>query len=452
MALYLSRIPTCVSLWQMQEESVSPPAAQPLEAPTTTTPDGECPVTTCVGKALPTYKFAVKAAPKASIPRIQSFQGALVPDVDDSSSQGDCGSPQAHVSDEDQLCPTLSVSSSPTSNEVMGSVLQKSLLDTALLALWEDCAEQGLFRYDVTACPTKVLPGMYGFIAQLNEGRATKKRATEFRVDQVCQPFEEGKFNFKKAYMREVLLQFEPSTDGKPHLLDSAKANSSPNLVFINVSPIEYGHVLLVPKVLDNLPQLVDPATILLALRFALEADNPYFRIGYNSLGAYATINHLHFQAYYLAAPYPCERAPTMLLKGLKRKRNNVQLSRLVNYPVNGFVVEVGDSLEEMAEVVGQACVRMQQKNIPHNLIISDSGSRVFIFPQCYAEKQAQNLVPEEMLGTGVNPAAFEIAGHMVLKRKEDYDNFTQDFAWRMLEQVSLSEDKFQQTAMLCFE
>lgn len=40
-------------------------------------------------------------------------------------------------------------------------------------------------RYDVTACPTKVVPGVYGFVAQLNEGRATKKRATEFRVDQV---------------------------------------------------------------------------------------------------------------------------------------------------------------------------------------------------------------------------------------------------------------------------
>lgn len=36
--------------------------------------------------------------------------------------------------------------------------------------------------------------------------------------------------------------------------------------------------------------------TVLLALRFASEADNSYLRVGYNSLGAYATINHLHFQ------------------------------------------------------------------------------------------------------------------------------------------------------------
>lgn len=60
-----------------------------------------------------------------------------------------------------------------------------SLLDTVLLAEWEDRAEQGLFRYDVTACPTKVVPGAYGFVAQYNEGRGSKKRPTEFRVDKV---------------------------------------------------------------------------------------------------------------------------------------------------------------------------------------------------------------------------------------------------------------------------
>ena len=64
-----------------------------------------------------------------------------------------------------------------------------SLLDMVLLAEWEDRAEQGLFRYDVTACPTKVLPGAYGFVAQLNEGRGSKKRPTEFRVDKVSGRF-----------------------------------------------------------------------------------------------------------------------------------------------------------------------------------------------------------------------------------------------------------------------
>ncbi len=112
-----------------------------------------------------------------------------------------------------------------------------------------------------------------------------------------AQAFDPAKFNFKKAYMREVLFQFEPCARGSDSSFEeSARAGRSPNLVVINVSPIEYGHVLLCPRVLDDLPQLVDPGTVLLALHFAAEAANPYFRVGYNSLGAYATINHLHFQ------------------------------------------------------------------------------------------------------------------------------------------------------------
>ena len=51
----------------------------------------------------------------------------------------------------------------------------------------------------------QVTDGVYKFIIQLNEGRATKKRATEFRVDKVCQPFDGGKFNFTKAAMKEVI-------------------------------------------------------------------------------------------------------------------------------------------------------------------------------------------------------------------------------------------------------
>jgi hypothetical protein len=74
------------------------------------------------------------------------------------------------------------------------------------------------------------------------------------------------------------------------------------------VSPIEYGHVLLVPRVLDCIPQRLDADNLLLALHMAQEADNPYLRIGYNSLGAFATINHLHFQVCSPPASHQCPR------------------------------------------------------------------------------------------------------------------------------------------------
>lgn len=60
--------------------------------------------------------------------------------------------------------------------------------------------------------------------------------------------------------------------------------------------------------------------------------------------------------------------------------------------------------------------------------------------------------MPEDILSTGVNPAAFEIAGHMVLKSATDYEDISQRKAWRMLAEVSLSEEKFQNVIRNCLE
>lgn len=71
--------------------------------------------------------------------------------------------------------------------------------------------------------------------------------------------------------------------------------------------------------------------------------------------------------------------------------------------------------------------------------------------PQCFAEKQARGEVPAHILDTGVNPAVFEISGHLLLKRTEDYEGMTQETASELLAQVSVDEARFQQVAEMCF-
>jgi GDP-L-galactose phosphorylase len=270
----------------------------------------------------------------------------------------------------------------------------------------------------------------------------------------VCQPFDPAKFNFTKASVDEVMLAFEPASTAAAgsRFSPAGRVADSPNAVLINVSPIDYGHALLCPRVLDCLPQQLDRGSVLLALRYAREVGNPYLRVGYNSLGAYATINHLHFQvrswgwgwgwgraaggwpvaargppttslprlahstphgppphtppqppqAYYLNTPMPIERPPTAPLAGIRRRPDGVRVSRLVNYPVNAFVLEQGGgSLDALADAVAAAALALQAINQPFNLLISDCGGRVFVVPQCYAEKQAKGVVPEHLLATG---------------------------------------------------
>ncbi|KAI3976992.1 hypothetical protein MKX01_008850 [Papaver californicum] len=337
-----------------------------------------------------------------------------------------------------------------------GEEPEVSFFDTLILGQWEDRMSRGLFRYDVTLCETKVIPGDYGFVAQLNEGRHLKKRPTEFRVDRVLQPFDGNKFNFTKVGQEEVLLRFEKSFDEKTHYVASSAVDSdsiSPSVVAINVSPIEYGHVLLIPRVLECLPQRIDHESFLLALHMAKEAANPFFRLGFNSLGAFATINHLHFQAYYLSVPFPVEKAPTQkitMANGLPD--NGVTISELLNYPVRALVFEGGNTLKDLSNVVSNSCIFLQENNIPYNVLISDCGNRTFLFPQCYAEKQALGEVSQELLDTQVNPAVWEISGHIVLKRKNDYDDASENYAWRLLAEVSLSEERFQEVKTYIFE
>ncbi|CAA3015343.1 GDP-L-galactose phosphorylase 1-like [Olea europaea subsp. europaea] len=331
-----------------------------------------------------------------------------------------------------------------------------SFLNNLLLGQWEERMSRGLFRYDVTTCETKVIPGRYGFIAQLNEGRHLKKRATEFRIDQVLQPFDDNKFNFTKVGQEEVLFRFEPSKDNEMHYFPSSAVDGSsgaPNVVAINVSPIEYGHVLLIPRVLDCFPQKIDHESFLLALHLARETADPAFRVGYNSLGAFATINHLHFQAYYLALPLPIEKAPTCRLMIIKEPTDTgVSVSKLLDYPVSGLVFEGECTLHNLSDAVANSCVFLQNSNIPFNVLIADCGRRIFLLPQCYAKKQALGEVGQELLDTQVNPAVWEISGHIVLKRKKDYDEASEQYAWSLLSEVSLSEKRFQELTQFIAE
>ncbi|MED6121515.1 Phosphate metabolism transcription protein [Stylosanthes scabra] len=330
-------------------------------------------------------------------------------------------------------------------------VSEISFLHNLVLGQWQDRMNRGLFRYDVTDCHTRIIPGHHGFLAQLNEGRHLKKRPTEFRVDQVLQPFDENKFNFKKIGQEEVLFMFDQSLDHRSHFLVNESieniSSPSPNVIAINVSPIEYGHVLLIPRVLDCFPQRIDHESLRLAMHMAKEAADPFFRLGYNSLGAFATINHLHFQAYYLAAPFPVEKAKRQIIKtkGQQCPQQGVCVSELLDYPVRGLVFEGGNTIRELSDTVANSLVFLQNNNIPFNVLISDCGNKIYLFPQCFAERQAVGEVSQEILKVEVNPAVWEISGHIVLKTKLDFDQASEEFAWRLLAEVSLSEERFQE-------
>ncbi|CAO2182022.1 unnamed protein product [Urochloa humidicola] len=308
---------------------------------------------------------------------------------------------------------------------------------------WEDRKASGMFHHDISSCEAKILPGEHNFVATLIEGRDQKKRPTEFGMNQVLQPFDSGKFNFTKVRPEELIFRICETDRDSAQYFDGAPdiISASSSAILINVSPIGYCHVLLTPKIQDCLPQRIDQESFLVAMYVAREARNPFFRVGYNSLGGFATINHIHFQAYYLKVQYPVEKATVEKLTALV---NGVSIAQLVGYPVNGFVFEDGPSLEDLSYVVAKVCIFLQENNRPFNVLISESGKRVFLLPQCYAERQLLGKASQEFLDMRINPAIRELSGHLVLKRK-DYNEASETYICRFLVEAALSETEFQE-------
>lgn len=58
----------------------------------------------------------------------------------------------------------------------------------------------------------------------------------------------------------------------------------------------------------------------------------------------------------------------------------------------------------------------------------------------------------QDVLDTQVNPAVWEISGHIVLKRRNDYEEASEGSAWRLLAEVSLSEERFEEVKAYIFD
>lgn len=77
--------------------------------------------------------------------------------------------------------------------------------------------------------------------------------------------------------------------------------------------------------------------------------------------------------------PFPIEKAATRKISNFS---GGIEISEILNYPVRGLVFEGGNSLEDLSNTVADTCICLQDNNIPYNVLISESGRRIFVLPQ----------------------------------------------------------------------
>ena len=102
-------------------------------------------------------------------------------------------------------------------------------------------------------------------------------------------------FIFSAPLEKELVCEIKKIQDENP-----CDVTKSRDVIIINVSPIEIGHCLLVPSLEQNLPQILNEYSIRLALQVMASSGRSNFKMAFNSLCAYASVNHLHWHMYYL--------------------------------------------------------------------------------------------------------------------------------------------------------
>ncbi|NXY86823.1 GDPP1 phosphorylase, partial [Alcedo cyanopectus] len=311
-----------------------------------------------------------------------------------------------------------------------------SRFDRALLEGWEDRMEQGLFRYRLGPLPTRVLPGPLRLVAQLNVQRGTERRPPQ-PVHSLRQPFDPAAFNFTRLRPGEVLLRLRRAAGDER----DGPAAPDPLLVAINVSPLERGHVLLLPEPARELPQALTAPVLHGALEVALLSARPAFRLGFNGLGGCASVNHLHLHGLYLRQPLPVETAPARPL--CPHRRLGLLLSG-VPAPAFLFYAAGPAELQAVARDVCRAAEHITGAGLAYNVFITRGeppegpgakrGLRVLLWARrpSFGAKE----------GAAFNVALCELAGHLPLPAAELYRDITEEEALRAIHEHLLPESE----------
>ncbi|XP_061078369.1 GDP-D-glucose phosphorylase 1 [Conger conger] len=334
-----------------------------------------------------------------------------------------------------------------------GTLERLSKFDKSLRSSWTEKMQQGLFRYHLGDLTTRILPGSCRFVAQLNIMRGQERRKPQ-DILSVQQQFDSEQFNFNKIHSHEIMFQMskqisnesniEPQSQVKDVISENGLEGARDRvLVVINVSPLEFGHCLFIPEPTQCMPQILTASVIQTGIESVFLSADPGFRVGFNSLGAFASVNHLHLHGYYLDWELQIESAPTEPIVPQKG------FHRLVDFPSGFLFYTEGERLQETATVICQLTDFLVGRNVAHNVFLtrgcppgkrhepalSRSGVRIIVWPRtsCFGAKEE----------SAFNVALCELAGHLPFKNRRDFDTITENEVKSIIQNYLLSSDEF---------
>jgi hypothetical protein len=218
---------------------------------------------------------------------------------------------------------------------------------------------------------------------QFNQLRSFRPRRISTQVPQSLHvPFDEAGFHFNKPFMQKEAFW-------------SGVLSGRHATLYYNKYPFADFHGLLVPERESGLSQFLTEAhhCYLWEVTRELSCTLDGVGFGYNSLGAFASVNHLHFQMFVKPSGLPVMRAEWQHNGG-----NSL-------YPAQCAAFDTAASAWVFLS-------GLHETNTPYNLLYSKG--RVYVFPRrkqgCYAQ-------PEWTSGF----AWLEMAGGMITFNRDSY-------------------------------
>ncbi|XP_041853944.1 GDP-D-glucose phosphorylase 1 [Melanotaenia boesemani] len=318
--------------------------------------------------------------------------------------------------------------------------------DTTIQAGWKDRMDRGLFRYHLGDLETRILPGPHCYVAQLNIQRGIERRKPQ-EILSIQQEFNASQFNFNKINPDEIIFELIRSTEGDTASTNEGRLSQSCRMiVLINVSPLEFGHCLFVPDPLQCFPQILTRSAVQFGIESVLLSSDPGFRVGFNSLGAFASVNHLHLHGYYLDHELKIESMPVTPLVPKKG------FYHMQDVPAGFLFYTESEDVEKVARTVCQVTDFLVDNNIAHNMFLTRgcppcgciqtrkdcylrNGVRIAIWPRmaCFGAKEE----------SAFNVALCELAGHLPFKNKKDYESATETDVIDIVQKYLLPDDAF---------
>jgi hypothetical protein len=211
-------------------------------------------------------------------------------------------------------------------------------------------------------------------------------RASGGAVEELHRPFDAAGFHFNKPFLAKEVL-WEGELTGKPAR------------VLYNKFPFAPLHGLVVPEPLHARPQWLTPELHGWAWDTVAETAErlPGFGLAYNSLGAQASVNHLHFQSFLGAQELPA-LDPRFTHNGGSEP-----------YPLPCRVAHSPRAAWCLLD-------ELHQRNVPYNLVYT--RGRLHLFPRL---AQGKHPIPPWSGGL----AWSELAGSMTVFSREDFEALT---------------------------